>query len=202
MARYHKIALVMLTSALMLGIGVLLYTEKPAQEIALVKINQTYEKRTVVKKSTIPNAGNGLFAAVKIKKDEVIGELGGRFVSDDDYPLDSSYVASIPECAWEKTHPYKYIDSKEYGGNVSRINFAPAEINGIETDFQNAAIKQICEYPYVVFVALRDIEPGEEIWSSYGEHYDYDRFMTAPEIRDFFCALAKVDCRDKFTYSH
>ncbi len=192
----------MLISALIVSAGVLLYTEKAAQEIALVKINQSYEKRTAVKKSRIPNAGNGLFAAVNIKKDEVIGELGGRFVTDDNYPADSSYVASIPECAWEKIHPYKYIDSKEYGGNVSRINFAPAEINGIETNFQNATIKQICEYPYVVFVALRDIKAGEEIWSSYGEHYDYDRFMTAPEIRDFFCSLAKIDCRGKYEYSH
>jgi len=44
--------------------------------------------------------------------------------------------------------------------NVSRINFAPNKINGIETHFQNAGIRQLCIYPYFVFVALRDIEPG------------------------------------------
>jgi SET domain-containing protein len=150
----------------------------------------------------IPNAGNGLFAAAQIKKDEVIGELGGRLVSDDNYPEGNPYIASIPECAWDKTHPYKYLDSKDYGGNVSRINFAPSKINGIETNFQNAGIKQVCEKPYFIFVALRDIEPGEEIWSSYGSKYEYDRFMMVPEVRDFFCGLLNINCAEEFTYSH
>lgn len=188
--------------AAVLGLLVVSDGRKAEGEARLIKIDKKYEWRTVVKKSTIPHAGNGLFARVRIKKGEVIGELGGWLVSDGDYPEDARYVASIPECAWEKTHPYKYIDSKDHGGKVSRINFAPSEINGIETNFQNAAIKQICEHPYVVFVAVKDIEPGTEIWSSYGPDYNYDEFMLIPEVRDFFCGRLKIDCREKFTYSH
>jgi hypothetical protein len=26
--------------------------------------------------------------------------------------------------------------------------------------------------------------------------------MDIPEVRDFFCGLVGVDCRDQFTYSH
>jgi SET domain-containing protein len=181
---------------------VLSSAEKSAHDPAILKVNREYDKRTVVRKSTIPKAGNGLFAAVRIKEGEVIGELGGRLVTDDDPGRANQYVASIPECAWEKTRPYKYIDSKDYGAHVSRINFAPSEINGIETNFQNAGIKQICQHPYVVFVALRDIEPGTEIFSSYGADYEYDKFMTVPEVRDYFCGLLKIDCREKFTYSY
>ena len=184
------------------GISALIYTQRFAQEAAILKINQEYEKKTVIKPSRIPGAGNGLYAAVKIKKDEIIGELGGRLVSDDDESHGNHYIASIPECAWEKTHPYKYIDAKEHGGHVSRINFAPGEINGVGTDLQNATIKQVCEYPYFIYVATRDIEPGEEIWSSYGPDYEYDHFMNIPEVRDFFCGLVKLDCRDRFTFSH
>jgi SET domain-containing protein len=183
-------------------ISAIIYTQKSAHELPLLNINKEYEKKTVIKKSRIPGAGNGLYAAVKIKKDETIGELGGRLVSDDDESQGNHYIASIPECAWEKTHPYKHIDAKEHGGHVSRINFAPSEINGRPTDLQNAAIKQICDYPYFVFIALRDIEPGEEIWSSYGPDYDYGHFMDIPEVRDFFCGLVQLDCRDKYTYSH
>jgi len=85
---------------------------------------------------------------------------------------------------------------------VSRTNFAPSKINGIETDFQNAAIAQLCSYPYFVFVALKDIEPGAEIWSSYGPHYEYDKFMTAHEVREFFYGLLKIDCHEKYTYEY
>jgi len=184
------------------GISAVIYTQKSAHELPLLNINKDYEKKTIIKGSRIPGAGNGLYAAVKIKKDETIGELGGRLVSDDDESQGNHYIASIPECAWDKTHPYKYIDAKEHGGHVSRINFAPSEINGIQTDLQNAAIKQICDYPYFIFIALRDIEPGEEIWASYGPDYEYGHFMNIPEVRDFFCGLLQLDCRDKYTYSH
>lgn len=179
-----------------------LYDNSPGQQVALLKINKEYDKRTAIKKSRIPNAGAGLFAVVKIKKGEVIGELGGRQVAENDESLGNHYIASIPECAWKESHPYKYIDSKAYGGNVSRINFAPSNINGIDTNFQNAAVKQLCKHPYFVFLALNDIEPGAEIWSSYGPDYEYDKFMRVPAVRDFFCGLLKIDCRKKFTYSH
>jgi len=175
---------------------------KAPQQVALLKIDKKYETRTVVKKSTVPGAGNGLFAAVKIQKGEVIGQLGGRLVSDDDYPKGNHYLATIPECALEKIKPYKYIDSQDYGAHVSRINFAPSKINGKDTDFQNAAIKQLCDHPYFIFIALKDIAPGTEIWSSYGPNYDYERFMKIPAVRDFFCGLQKIDCREKYTYSY
>jgi len=174
----------------------------PVKAVPVLKINKEYDKRTMVGKSAIPNAGNGLFAAVKIKKGEVIGELGGRLIADDDPAKGNHYIAAIPECGWEQSRPYKSIDSKDYGGNVSRINFAPSEINGKKTNFQNAAIKQICETPYFIFVALADIEPGTEIWSSYGPNYEYDQFMRVPAVRDFFCGLAKIDCRKKYSYEH
>lgn len=173
-----------------------------SKQIALLKINKEYDKRTVIKNSKIPNAGNGLFAGTKFKKGEVIGELGGRLVADNDPSLGNHYIASIAECAREKSRPYKYIDSKKHGAHVSRINFAPSKINGLETHFQNAAIKQLCEPPYLIFVALKEIEPGTEILASYGPNYDYESFMRAPEVRDYFCGLLKLDCREKFSYSH
>ena len=174
----------------------------PAEQAPLVKSNKEYDKRTVIKKSRIPGAGNGLFAIARIGKEEVIGELGGRLIPDNDPSRGNHYIASIPECAWQETHPYKYLDSKDYGANVSRINFAPSKINDKDTNFQNAAIKQLCQRPYFIFVALKDIEPGTEIWSSYGPHYEYDKFMKIAQVRDFFCGLLKMNCREKYTYAH
>ena len=194
--RFH-FSIVFLTVSLVSSSFVL-----PAEQAPLVKSNKEYDKRTVIKKSRIPGAGNGLFAVVKIKKEEVIGELGGRLIAENDPSRGNHYIASIPECAWQETHPYKYLDSKDYGANVSRINFAPSKINDKDTNFQNAAIKQLCQRPYVIFVALKDIEPGTEIWSSYGPHYEYDKFMKIPHVRDFFCGLMKMNCREKYTYAH
>ena len=176
--------------------------EAPVKLVPVLKINKEYDKRTAIKPSTIPNAGNGLFALAAINKDEVIGELGGRLVAAEEIPSGNHYLASIPECAWEETQPLRYLDSKDFGGNVSRINFAPSHINGVETYFQNAAIRQLCEYPYFVFIALQDIAPGTEIWASYGARYDYEKFMYAPEVRDFFCGLINLDCRREYSFEH
>jgi len=74
--------------------------DTPARDTTVLRTNNEYDKRTVVKKSLIPNAGNGLFALVKIIKGEVIGELGGRLVTEQDYFHGNNYMAAIPECAW------------------------------------------------------------------------------------------------------
>lgn len=202
MKQLRVITLICAFAIVVPGTGVLLYAQESADDGRVLVPNRVYETRTVVRKSTIPNAGNGLFAAVEIARGEVIGELGGRLTLTDELPEGNGYLAAIAECAWEKSHPYTHIDSKEGGGHVSRINFAPSEINGIETNFQNAAIRQLCEPPYVVFVATREIEPGTEIWASYGPSYDYDRFMLLPEVRDFFCGLLAIDCHEAYSYHH
>ena len=124
------------------GTFALFADETPAKLVPVLKVDKEYDKRTVIKPSTIPSAGNGLFAVTVIKKGEIIGQLGGHLVTAEDYPAGNHYLASIPECAWAETHPYKYLDSKDFGGNVSRTNFAPSRINGVETHVQNAAIRQ------------------------------------------------------------
>ena len=196
--------LVAIFVVLMLGPGnfALFADEIAATSAPLLKINKEYDKRTAIKPSTVPGAGNGLFAVALIRKGELVGELGGRLVSAENYPAGNHYIAAIPECAWPESHPYKYLDSKDFGGHVSRMNFAPSKINGIETHFQNAAIRQLCHHPYFVFVALQDIKPGKEIWASYGAHYDYDRFMSKPEVRDYFCGLIKIDCHKSYSYEY
>ncbi len=174
--------------------------DKPPKLVPILKIDEGLDQRTEIRPSLIPGGGNGLYAAVALKQGDVIGMLGGQLRSDEDYPAGNYYVASIPECAWEETKPYKYLDAKHFGAHVSRINFAPKTINGVDTGFQNSALRQICNYPYVIFVALRDIAVGEELWSSYGPHYHYDAFMHEPAVKEFFCNRAKIDCREKYSF--
>lgn len=158
------------------------------------------DQRTVIAPSQIPGSGSGLFARVKIKEGEIIGELGGRLVEEPDLDNPSEYLAGLPDCAFNEVPPYRYLDSKHFGGHVSRVNFAPRTVNGIETNFQNAKIDRVCRMPWVVFVATRDIEAGEEIWASYGPNYYYERFMYEPSVRDFFCSRAKIDCSKEYDF--
>ena len=173
---------------------------QPPRLVPILKIDEGLDKRTAIKPSLIPGGGNGLYAAATINQGDVIGMLGGQLRTDEDYPAGNYYLASIPECAWKETKPYKYLDAKHFGAHVSRINFAPKTINGIEAGLQNAALRQLCNYPYVIFVALRDIEVGTEIWSSYGPYYPYDQFMYEPAVREFFCHQAKIDCRENYSF--
>jgi SET domain-containing protein len=200
MKRYFAISIFIYAVIFICSVVTLWSADAPVKPGPLVKINKKLDKRTVIKKSLIPGAGNGLFAAVKIKKGEVIGHLGGRLLEE--FPQGNHYVGALIECAQKEAHPYKYLDSRDNGANVSRINFAPSKINGIDTHFQNAGIRRLCKSPYFEFVALKDIAAGEELWASYGPNYDYDRFMKAAEVRDFFCGLLKTDCREKYSYEH
>lgn len=165
----------------------------------VVPVDPVYEVRTAIRPSHVPGAGNGLFALEAIAEGEVIGELGGRLIDDDDPAAGNHYTAALSECAMELVPPYTRLDSLEHGGHVSRINFAPRTVNGVPTHMQSAVIEQRCGPPYVVFVALRDIHPGEEILASYGPDYDYG-FMQRPEVRAYFCEAARVDCSDAFTF--
>jgi hypothetical protein len=167
----------------------------------LVRVEPRYERQTAVRPSQIPHGGDGLFAVVKIKSGETVGIYGGRLVSDADCPKDESYVVILDECALGKTKPYLYVDGKPSDAHVTRANFAPFSINGTETHFQDARIDTLCDYPYVRYVATRDIKAGEEIWTSYGDEYDYDRFMQDKEVQRFFCGRSKVDCSTGFKYT-
>jgi hypothetical protein len=158
-----------------------------------------YEAQTEIRLSLIPGAGNGLFARVPITAGEVVGELGGRLVVDSDPVHGFAYLAALEACALPVAEPYRYLDARQHGGHVSRINFAPHRINGTVTGLQNTELEQLCEHPWVIFTATRDIEAGEELLASYGDEYDYD-FMWRPEVQAYFCERAAIDCSGGFSF--
>jgi SET domain-containing protein len=191
---------VLLAALLLAGLLAAVQSQAPAADSAVLTPDPRYERKTAIRPSQIPGAGNGLYAVAPIRKADVIGELGGRLLAEIEDDEGYHYAASILECAWPSSGSYRFLDSRDHGGHVSRINFAPSGINGVETHLQNAALEQLCEPPYVVFVALQDIAPGEELLASYGEQYDYDPFMQLPEVQAYFCAVTQIDCSEGFTF--
>jgi len=142
--------------------------------------------------STIPGAGNGVFATDAIPAEADLGGYEGRYITEAEWLAlaekgRAEYVMSLPECAYPAIQPYKFIDGRE-GSIHSRINYAPVA-------FQNAEIRFFCEPPYARIVTLRRIEKGEELFIDYGPDYDYS-FMKKPQIKEYF-RLAKSQRRKK-----
>lgn len=180
----------------------------------------------VIKPSQIPGAGMGLFAAKDIPKDTMVTHYDGKKITRPEYNAlhakkEHWYVFTMPECSKERVQykacqedenkkladpvckepDYPYLDGNRdhYG---SKVNFAPAKINGKPTKMQNVQFLKHCEEPYIRLYALRDIRKGEELFVSYGGIYNY-HFMEFPDVQEFFLKKANIKLKsdEKFTYS-
>ena len=112
-----------------------------------------------VRRSTIPRAGKGLFTRVPIAEGDTIGYYTGRVIGEDEFndpdrPF-SAYVLWV--C---RTH---IIIGEGPEANYTRY------IN--HSDDPNAFLVVSTRWKSARFEALRDIEPGEEIFFDYGDDY-------------------------------
>jgi hypothetical protein len=147
-----------------------------------------YTKLLKIAPSTIPGAGNGVFATDVIPAGADLGGYEGRYITEAEWLAlaekgQAEYVMSLPECAYPAIEPYKLIDGRE-GSIHSRINYAPP-------GFQNAEIRFFCEPPYARIITLRRIEKGEELFMDYGPDYDYS-FMKNPRVQEYFRRAKRV----------
>jgi SET domain-containing protein len=115
--------------------------------------------------SNIPNAGTGLFTAIKIYKDEVVSIYKGEIITNKEANVravagNDQYFIDIS--------PARILDSKPVEGFAKYANDAKGrESLGIKNNtkiaFKNK--KQVC------LIAIRNIKAGEEILCSYGKEY-------------------------------
>lgn len=128
-------------------------------------INAPESDYLYISTSQLPNAGNGLFTAIKIYKDEIISIFKGEIISDaqsklratngdDKYfiiMLDGSIMDSMPmECF------AKYANDAQ---GLSCLNF------------KNNSKITIDENNNVCIIATKNIKSGEEVFCSYGNKY-------------------------------
>jgi SET domain-containing protein len=156
-----------------------------------------------IKPSQIPGAGLGLYAEKDISKDTMITPYLGKKVTREEYnsihaKKEHWYMFTMPECANEPNFPYIDGDREHF---ASKVNFAPSEINGKQTNLQNVHFLKHCEEPYVRLYASRNIKKGEELFVSYGGIYDY-HFMQFKDVQDFFLKKTgiKLKPNEKFTF--
>ncbi len=114
-----------------------------------------------IKKSTIPNSGNGAFTNIALPKGKTLGEYKGKKLSVKQYnnSKDESY-------AWELSSPSGsfYIDAK----NKKNSNWT-RYLNDSRDNRVNVEPYQYRGKMY--YRTLKRIKPGSELFISYGDYY-------------------------------
>jgi SET domain-containing protein len=120
-----------------------------------------------IKKSTIPNAGLGVFANEFIPKGSACQYKGERKSLEKGNPY---YSWSIFEYNTIKGNP---ISGKELylldATNISKSNWTRYVNCGLKKNKNNLDSKQ--EFDQIYYYAIRDINPGEELFIDYGPGY-------------------------------
>lgn len=123
-----------------------------------------FEKNLVVKKSTLPNAGKGLFTKVFIPKRERIVEYKGRIttwkeVKEDDG--ENGYIFYI-----KRYHVIDALPTKKPLARYANDARGFVRVKGLRNNAEYVVdgLKAYIE-------STRDIEPGSEIFVDYGPDY-------------------------------
>ncbi|OMJ65441.1 hypothetical protein SteCoe_38216 [Stentor coeruleus] len=129
-------------------------------------LNQKYQnqsiQKTILKISTIKNAGIGLFAKNSITKGQLIGEYTGELINDKEadrrgriYDIkEHSFVFNI-DCMHS-------VDATYYGNKMKFINHMPSENANCDTQ-----IWRVLGTSKILVFASVDINEGEELFFDY-----------------------------------
>ena len=112
--------------------------------------------RTEVKVATDPRMGLGLFATEFIPKDSIVWE----FVEGVDIKVSVDRVEQMSEAQQEYFEKYAWVEDDYYYFSCDLTNFI------------NHSYQPNLDNTQDVTISLRDIEPGEELFTNYAE-FDY-----------------------------
>ena len=129
------------------------------------KIDAPESDYLYVQSSQIPDAGNGLFTAVAIYKDEMIAVFKGEMLTQNQAKQrakigNDRYFIMMPDGQTLDSMPIDCF--AKYANDVS-VN--------LETTFKNNAKIAFDDENQVGLIALRRIAAGEEIFCGYGKTY-------------------------------
>ena len=156
-----------------------------------------------VRPSLIPGAGEGLFAKEDLPVGTYIGDYTGRYITPEETDAEQGthageYIFFIPPCA--KVEKYDAIlgDPDHY---ISKVNYAPAKINGQKTRLQNVEFDLMCTEPYVRLHTIRPVDKDAELYADYGRDYDY-HFMDNPDVQEYLLRAANIEPSEEFTWDY
>jgi SET domain-containing protein len=131
----------------------------------MLKPSKNIINSIVVKKSTIPNAGLGVFATNHISKYTLLDEYKGILITPEQYNKKKSNLAYIWELLDDKENAVGYIDAanKKYS-NWTRFVNCPNTLKQENVIPVQRGFKML-------YYSNKDIKPGEELFIWYGEEY-------------------------------
>ena len=112
--------------------------------------------KTEVKVATDPRMGLGLFATEFIPKDSIVWE----FVEGVDIKVSVDRVEQMSEAQQEYFEKYAWVEDDYYYSSCDLTNFV------------NHSYQPNLDNTQDVTISLRDIEPGEELFTNYAEFDD------------------------------
>ena len=115
--------------------------------------------------SNIPNAGTGLFTAIKIYKDEVVSIYKGEIITNKEA---HARAAAGNDQYFIDISPARILDSKPVEGFAKYANDAKGREG---KDFKNNTKIAFKNRRQVCLIATRNIKAEEEILCSYGKEY-------------------------------
>ncbi len=120
-----------------------------------------YSNYTIVKKSSLPNAGKGLFANKDFDKNEIIGEYKGKFIYGEDFE-NNGYILRYKKGVYIDGHP-KHPEHT----NMSYLNTLYKQ-----TPTQKYNVKISIDYrnKKVYMKTIKQVKKGEEFFLNYPIH--------------------------------
>lgn len=118
-----------------------------------------------IKESQIPHAGNGLYTAIKIYKDEIISHFKGDVLTDAqakanaDEGRDRYFINLLDGTILDSMNVDCFA---KYANDASGFS---------SSDFKNNAKITLDENNDVCLIATSNIKEGQEVFCSYGKEY-------------------------------
>jgi hypothetical protein len=130
----------------------------------------------IVKTSTIPNSGNGLFAKRDFKKGEIIAYFTGKLIDNDKFDLLKKHFSGYPINHFGGTRGHYLIDLGDKTLDTYDSDCLAKYANDIEgpakTNKQNnSTIFSSKKRKSAYICATHNIKAGDEIFVSYGKEY-------------------------------
>lgn len=125
-----------------------------------------YEKYLYLDKSTLPNAGKGLFTKVNIRKGEKIIEYKGRIITWKQHEKLAEQDKGGYAFYVNKNYVIDAYDTPQYFARYANDARGISRLEGVRNNAVYEEKKKI-----VHIVATRNIPAGSEIFVSYGDEY-------------------------------